>query len=110
MLEKEKKNYGWYRVDRETNTAKEQGKCRGAIYQTSDRRDVDNEIGGVFLKKTYYGVCDIIDIRSGDIVVLEDNHARIISVKNGGNELVLHLESVEFIDTGAYELEGEENV
>lgn len=110
MLENEKRKYPWYRVDEESRIARRQGECRLAFYQTSDRRDVDKQIGGVFLKKTYYGVCDTIDIRSGDFIDLGDAHVRVISVNQDKGEQLLHLESVEFIDTGAYYLEGEDNV
>ena len=109
MLEREKRDYPYYRVDKETRVAKRMGICRLAVYMTSDRRDVDNQIGALYLKKTYYGVCDAIDIRSGDIVAIDGARARVVSVKERREEQVLHLESVEIIDTGAYDLEGDEN-
>lgn len=110
MLEREKREYPAYRVDKETRVANAIGKCNLALYLTSDRRDADNTIGALYLKKTYYGICEAIDIRSGDLIGLSDARARVISVSPIGRELVLHLETVEIIDTGAYDLEGDENV
>ncbi len=110
MLENEKKKYKVYRVDFESRIAHMVGECRLAVYQRSDRRDVDNTIGAIFLKKTYYGICDAMDIRSGDIIMHDENKLRVISAVPCGSELTLHLESVELLDTGAYEIEGEENV
>lgn len=110
MLEREKRDYPVYRVDEETRIARRIGSVHLAIYMTSDRRDIDNEIGALYLKKTYYGVCDAIDIRSADIVCVSGARARVISVQQRGNECLLHLESVEIIDTGAYDFEEGENV
>jgi hypothetical protein len=110
MLEVEKKKYDLYRVEFETRKGKRIGSVNLAVYQTSDRRDVDNQIGGVFLKKTYYGVCDTIDIRSGDNVNLDGAFAQVISVRPSKTELLLHLESVEYLDTGAYAIEVSDDV
>lgn len=110
MLENEKKKYKVYRTVAQTAEAELVCEINLAMYMTSDRRDVDNSVGCVYLKKTYYGVCDSAELRAGDIVVKDGTRARIISTQADGAEMLLHLESVEIINTGACEIKEEANV
>ena len=107
MLENEKRTYKVYRINSQ-RVCEEIGECHLAVYLTSDRRDEDTDGLCLYLKRTYYGICDIMDIRSADIIKIDGYDARVLTVRKIDSELVLHLESVEIFDTGAYEHEGDE--
>ncbi|MBO5374624.1 MAG: hypothetical protein J6A54_04165 [Clostridia bacterium] len=107
MLENEKKKYKVYRINAQ-RVCKEEGECSLAVYMTSDRRDEDEDGLCVYLKRTYYGICNIMDIRTADIIKIDGRDARVLTVSRDGNELILHLESIEVLDTGAYDYEGDE--
>lgn len=110
MLETEKREYPLYKIDRATSTARFAQKIRGAIYFTSDRRDEDQDGLCVYIKKTYKGICDKADISKSDIIIINGERARVISVSDDTEELILHLESVDVIDTGAVDFEEVSNV
>ncbi len=104
MLEIEKKKYPVYRKSEQAGEARHVCDTRLALSLSSDRRDVDNDCRCVYLKKTYRGMCDACDIKEGDIVLIGDERVRVISVAQDGAERLLHLESVQIIDTGYMEL------
>lgn len=110
MLEAEKKKYPHYRIS-ERQTAKRLGSVNMALYFTSDRRDEDNDHLCVYLKKSYEAICDKADIREGDIIKLENGERlRTLSVAPFGRELLLHLESTQILNTGAFDFEEGDNV
>lgn len=104
MLENEKKIYPFYRKASQSPDAEYVGDIRAVLYLSSDRRDEDSDGLCVYLKKTYYAVCDAADIRTGDTVLCDGVKMLVISVAEAGYELILHLESVEIIDTGVREI------
>lgn len=110
MLELEKKEYPVYRAEGENRVATFVENARLAVYMSSDRRDEDMDGLCVYLKKTYRAIADKSGMREGDIVLLGDERARVISITRDGAESILHLESVKIIDTGALDFEGESDV
>ena len=110
MLEQEKRDYPVYRAEGENNEARLVENARLAVYMTSDRRDEDNDGLCVYLKKTYRAIGEARSIKEGDVVLLGDEKARVISITGDGIELILHLESVRVIDTGALYFRGEDDV
>lgn len=109
MLEGEKKKYVLYRID-SSRVARAQGYINMALYFSSDRRDEDNDHLCVYLKKSYTALCDACDVREGDIIRLGEERLRVISAHGDTSELVLHLESTQILDTGAFDFEEDLNV
>lgn len=104
MLEIEKKKYPVYRKSEQASDARRICDVRLAFSLSSDRRDVDNDARCIYLKKTYKGICDLCDIKEGDIVLAGDERLLVISVADAHPEMLLHLESVQIIDTEYTEL------
>lgn len=104
MLEIEKRKYPVYRKSEQASDARRICDARLALSLSSDRRDVDSSARCIYLKKTYRGICDICDIKEGDIVLVGDERLRVISVATAHPEMLLHLESVQIIDTEYAEL------
>ena len=104
MLEIEKKRLPVYRKSDEAGEVRRVCNARIAFSLSSDRRDIDNSARCVYLKKTYRGICDFCDIKEGDIVLSGDEKLRVISVATAHPEMLLHLESVQIIDTEHAEL------
>ena len=105
MLEIEKKKYPVYRKNDEAGEVRRVCDARIALSLSSDRRDVDNSARCVYLKKTYRGICDFCDIKEGDTVLAGDEKMLVISTAAAHPEILLHLESVQIIDTEYVKLE-----
>lgn len=104
MLEIEKKKYPVYRKSEQASDARRICDIRLAFSLSSDRRDIDSDARCIYLKKTYKGICDNCAVKEGDIILAGSERLYVISVAGAHPEMLLHLESVQIIDTEYAEL------
>lgn len=113
MLETEKRIYRLYRIetgkDGKASVAKYVKDVCAVITMTSDRRDIDNTVGAMLIKKRYVGVATDTSIKDGDVLKLKNDKTiyRIISTEKRGNERYLHLETLSVFPSEAFDFEVE---
>ncbi|MBO5212531.1 MAG: hypothetical protein J6B60_03225 [Clostridia bacterium] len=107
MLKTKKRPYRVYRLEKVSGVsiAKFIASVGICVAMTSDRRDIDNDVKCVYLKKRYAAVADSHIIKDGDIIRDGDSFMRVISAVSYGNESYLHLESTEVFQGSAFEFE-----
>jgi hypothetical protein len=116
MLDTEKRLYRLFRLessgDGEPKIAKYKGDVYAVVTMTSDRRDMDNYVGAMFLKKRCIGVATGEGIKDGDILKRDGDgeYLRIISCEKKRNEYYLHLETLAVYPSDAFDFEEAYNV